>query len=615
MATQTEILPPRYRGAQLIGRGGMGEIYRATDSTLGRAVAIKVLAERYAQDEAVRTRFTREALAAARLSGEPHTVTIFDVGEWNGRPFIVMEYLSGGSLENRVRSEGAQPAGRALAWLEQAAIALDAAHRNGIVHRDVKPANLLLDRNEDVHVADFGIASAAGLDSLTMTGTILGTAGYLAPEQAQGDRTTPASDRYALGVVAFELLTGTRPFQRETVTAEAMAHVQAEVPSVCDRLAELPCELDPVFRRALAKDPAERYPSCAEFVGALREAYADAAGETRALAPVVAAPPADTAAATRPVGVARGAGPRRAWPIALIVLALAALAGVGLAAALTRDDGTAEAVTVMTTVVETAVRTTEGRTVVVTETETTATTVPADEAENEGENGGGDDGDEDGSGGGNSGRGGGGSVEEGIRLTDQATALMRAGNYAAALPVAQRALGMLEGSGHVYEAYANFDVGNSLAQLGRCEEALPYLERREQLAGPHRDVTRAKAKCGAAAAREPAAGAKKKPKATRRPATPVARPGSVSQGIALTDQSTGLIQQGDYGRALPIAQQALAMLAGSGHTYEGYANYNVGTSLAHLGRCAQAIPYLQRRERLLGPHSAVTADLRRCGAR
>src|SRR6266496_543471 len=235
MPVDTEILPPRYRSPKRIALGGMGEIYRATDAALGRAVAVKLLAERYARDDAIRQRFTREALAAARLSGEPHVVTVFDVGEHDGRPFIVMEYLGGGSLEERIREDGAQEVGLALEWLEQAATALDAAHRHGVVHRDVKPANLLLDRNGNVHVADFGIASAAGMDSLTMTGTVLGTAGYLSPEQAQGARATSASDRYALAVVAFELLTGVRPYAADSPTAEAAAHVNAPVPSISGR--------------------------------------------------------------------------------------------------------------------------------------------------------------------------------------------------------------------------------------------------------------------------------------------------------------------------------------------------------------------------------------------
>ena len=302
MPVEIDIFPSRYRGPQRIGRGGMGDIYRATDSMLGRTVAIKVLADRYAQDEAVRKRFTREALAAARLSGQSNIVTIFDVGEHNERPYIVMEYLSGGSLDDSLRAGGAQSPAQVLNWLEQAAVALDAAHRNGVVHRDVKPGNLLLDRAGDVHVADFGIATAAGLDSLTLTGTVLGTAGYLAPEQAQGDRATPASDLYGLGVVAYELLTGVRPFQNDSATAEAAAHVNAPVPSVCDRLETLPCELDPVLDRALAKDPRERYSTCAEFVAALREAVSEAAGKTSELAAVAptVAPRVDTGTSARP---------------------------------------------------------------------------------------------------------------------------------------------------------------------------------------------------------------------------------------------------------------------------------------------------------------------------
>jgi len=219
MTSTAQILPERYRDPERIAHGAMGEIYRATDSTLGRVVALKVLAEPFVADEHSRRRFEREARAAARVSEEPNIVTIFDVGEWQGRPFIVMEYVDGGSLEQRLFEHGAQRPDDALRWLEQAARALDYAHANDIVHRDVKPGNLLLDGAGNVHVADFGIASAAWMPSMTTHGTVLGTAGYLSPEQAAGDRTTSASDRYALGVVAYELLSGKRPFARESPTA------------------------------------------------------------------------------------------------------------------------------------------------------------------------------------------------------------------------------------------------------------------------------------------------------------------------------------------------------------------------------------------------------------
>src|SRR5215211_7775082 len=264
VAVRLSILPQRYTDVEHIARGGMGDVYRATDTTLGRTVAVKVLAERYADAEDVKRRFKNEALAAARLSGAPYTVTIFDVGEANGQAFIVMEYLEGGSLEQQLQA-GKPDTAAVIRWLQQAAAAIDAGHAAGVVHRDVKPGNLLLDGRGDVHVADFGVASAVGLDSLTITGTVLGTAGYLSPEQAQGQRATPASDRYALGVVAWELLHGRRPFESDSPTAEAAAHVNAPIPSS-------PPELDPVFQRALAKDPNGRYPSAGAFVSDLRRA-------------------------------------------------------------------------------------------------------------------------------------------------------------------------------------------------------------------------------------------------------------------------------------------------------------------------------------------------------
>jgi eukaryotic-like serine/threonine-protein kinase len=307
MRSENDLLPPRYLRPTRIGYGGMGEIFRAEDEVLGRTVAIKLLSEQYARDESLRARFTREALAAARLSSEPGTVTIFDVGEWEGRPFIVMEYLAGGSLENRLRESGPPPVEKALAWLDQAAGALDSAHQRGVVHRDVKPGNLLLDSGGDLRVADFGIASAAGLHSLTLTGTVLGTAGYLSPEQARGERATPASDRYSLAIVAYELLAGRRPFESESPTAEATAHVQAEVPSIS-------AQLDPVFRRALAKDPRARFETSSDFVAALREALEGGAAVTRVL------PAADR---------------RSPWPLVAAVVAAALLAGAGLAALFT----------------------------------------------------------------------------------------------------------------------------------------------------------------------------------------------------------------------------------------------------------------------------------------
>jgi serine/threonine-protein kinase len=322
---RVSLLPPRYGDPVRIARGGMSEVVKATDTELGRSVAVKLLDDGRADDAELRDRFEREARAAARLSGEAHTITIYDVGVWRGRPFIVMEYLSGGSLGDVLRAEGAQPLARALRWLGEAAGALDRAHGHGVVHRDVKPANLLLDEQGSVHVADFGIATALGLISLTRTGTVLGTAGYLAPEQAEGKPAGAAADRYSLGVVAFELLTGERPFSRESATAEAAAHVSAPVPAATSRRRELPRGVDPVFERALAKQPETRYGSCREFVDALEDAWGADAAVTR-IAPIPLRAP-----------------PRRRRAALLALAALLLLGAGALAAELTDGNGRATA--------------------------------------------------------------------------------------------------------------------------------------------------------------------------------------------------------------------------------------------------------------------------------
>jgi serine/threonine-protein kinase len=446
MAVTTELLPERYTGARQIGQGGMGEIYRATDTSLGRAVAIKLLDTRHAQDPSVRERFTREALAVARLSGNAHIVTIYDVGEWRGRPFIVMEYLGGGSLQDRLAHDGAPPRGLALDWLEQAAGALDAAHREGVIHRDVKPANLLLDRHDRVHVADFGIASATGLNSLTQTGTVLGTASYLSPEQAMGERTTAASDLYALGVVAFELLTGRRPFSGDSVAAEATAHVTGEIPSVCDVNPDVPCEVDPVLRKALAKSPADRYGSGAEFVAALRGSLDDAAGPTRVIGPPA---PAGPAPRTRAVP-----GRRPSFLVPVVALGALALVGGGIAAMTLGGGGSPQAASVVVRTV-----TQPGTTVVTTAPATTATATTAQSA-------GGDP----------------------YALNNQAYELMKQGDYASALPLLQNAVSQLSGRTDLGTAYANYNLGVTLMNLGHCSDALPYLETSRSLQPERREV-------------------------------------------------------------------------------------------------------------------------------
>jgi eukaryotic-like serine/threonine-protein kinase len=395
-----------------------------------------VLDDRYARDENVRARFTREALAAARLSGNANIVTIYDVGEHGERPFIVMEYLAGGSLEEKLRGRTAVPPRQALEWLEQAASALDAAHREGVVHRDVKPANLLFDRHGRVHVADFGIASAAGMDSLTQTGTVLGTASYLSPEQAQGERTTAASDLYSLAVVAFELFTGHRPFEAESVPAEAAAHVTAPVPSVGDP------ELDRVFAKALAKRPADRYTSGAELVAALRAALESAAGPTRI------------------VHVAR---PQRSrWLLPGLAAALV-IAGIAAAVALTRGGSKPKPVAVKTVVQRV---TQPGRTIVSTAFVTTSspppsTSTPPTTAA---------------------------TSADPVAENNQAYSMMQSGDYTGALPLLQDAAAKLQGQGNLAEAYTDYNLGYTLMQLGNCSDALPWLERSKALQPSRKEV-------------------------------------------------------------------------------------------------------------------------------
>ena len=480
MSVSTQPLPPRYVDVEAVAHGGMGTIYAARDRDLRRKVAIKVLDDHLARDPETRRRFMREARAAARLSSHDHIITIFDVGEWNDRPFIVMEYLSGGTLAQRMR-EGRPDRRDVLRWLEEAAEALNCAHREGIVHRDVKPANLLFDGRGELHVADFGIARIADeTTGMTMAGTILGTAGYLSPEQASGASATEQSDVYSLAVVAYELLTGGRPFERGSATAEASAHIHEPVPPASERGVGLPPEVDAVFERALAKDPSRRYRSATDDVGALRAAF-EADSATR----VMPMPLGETVA--EPVHRRRS----NALPVlAAFILAGLALAGVVAAVLLAGGDGE-EASPPPTTrraqpppppSVTATVRITQPTTVVTTvraqpppppatpaSPPAPALTEPAGDI----------------------------SMSEARALVDQATGLMRAGNYAAALPIALKALERLQGTGDTYEAYANYDVGRSLAELGRCAEALPYLNRREQMLGAHPDVTAAKRMCGA----------------------------------------------------------------------------------------------------------------------
>ena len=359
----------------------------------------------------------------------------------------VMEYVAGGSLSDELGRRGPQPPQRALAWLESAAGALDYAHAHGVVHRDVKPANILLDGDEKIHVADFGIASAAGLDSLTQTGTILGTAGYLAPEQAQGRTAGPDADQYALGVVAFELLTGARPFATDSPTAEAAAHVSSPVPSISTLGLGIPKEADAVFRRVLAKNPAERFPSCAEFVAALRDAYSSSAGVTRIVP-----------AAPQPHRTRR---PRR-LPFLLLGLLALALAGGAIAGALIAGGGSSSSAPPVTV---TERGTTVHETVTAQPPPTTTHTLAT-------------------------------SSQSGVSLANAGYAKLQAGDAAGAVPLLEQAAQKLQGTGSLSEAYNDYNLAVALAQTQGCsQQVLQLLDASESIQGHRTEIDRLRASC------------------------------------------------------------------------------------------------------------------------
>jgi Protein kinase domain len=243
-------LPARFEPLRLLGCGGMGAVFLAWDRLLSRHVAIKVLAPDLATDPVARERFARETALAGQLGTHPHIVTAYEAGEWEQRPYVVFEYMPNGSLAEQLHEHGPPQRPRAVRWLEQAANALDFAHAAKIVHRDVKPANLLLDADDELSIADFGVYRRDGETTLTAQGEVVGTTGYLAPEQAAGRGATAASDRFALGVVAYQLLTGRLP--------------------TADRGPGPAAPVDDVFDRALADEPDRRYPTATAFVDALR---------------------------------------------------------------------------------------------------------------------------------------------------------------------------------------------------------------------------------------------------------------------------------------------------------------------------------------------------------
>jgi eukaryotic-like serine/threonine-protein kinase len=253
----------RYRIVRRIGAGGMANVYLAEDQELGRRVAIKILNDRHANDEQFVERFRREAKNAASLS-HPNIVSIYDRGEAEGTYYIAMEHLDGRNLKELIVARGPAPVKIAIDYTRAILAALAFAHRHDVVHRDIKPHNVLVDKDNRVKVTDFGIARA-GASQMTEAGSIVGTAQYLSPEQARGTAVDHRSDLYSVGVVLFELLTGEVPFTGDSPVEIAMRHLSAQPPLPSERRENVPHDLDLVVARALAKDPAERYQSAEEM--------------------------------------------------------------------------------------------------------------------------------------------------------------------------------------------------------------------------------------------------------------------------------------------------------------------------------------------------------------
>ncbi len=258
----------RYRLEELLGQGGMAEVWRATDERLNRTVAVKVILANHARDGHFRQRFQKEAQLVASLD-HPNILPVYDYGDEGGQPYLVMPFLEGGTLRDRMVGTPV-PFAQAVSFVRQLGDALDAAHAAGILHRDVKPANVLIRKDDRLALADFGIAKMLeGSTGLTATGMVVGTPIYMAPEQAQGKPATPASDRYALAVLAYELLSGKPPFDGESALSLMHQHVTSPAPRLSSSVYGLPSGLDPVFERALAKEPERRPVTCRAFADEL----------------------------------------------------------------------------------------------------------------------------------------------------------------------------------------------------------------------------------------------------------------------------------------------------------------------------------------------------------
>ena len=347
MPDAPEILDNRYEIIKRLGSGGMADVFLARDRDLGREVAIKILYERYARDDEFVARFRREAQAAAGLN-HPHIVSIYDRGEADGSYYIAMEYLEGKSLKDVIIEHGKLPPAQAISVAGQILQALQFAHDHNVIHRDIKPHNIVINGQGQVKVTDFGIARAGTSAKMTETGSILGTAQYLSPEQAKGKAVEQGSDLYSVGVVLYEMLTGQVPFEGENPVAIALKHLSDDPVPPQVLVPEIPDNLNMVVMRALAKDPRDRYQNAGEFLADLDRVKknlpvtAPAASDTdrtnvipaAAAAAMMGRPANDARTMIQPAAEAGAAGggkpSRRKWLYLALVVAILALIGAGV---------------------------------------------------------------------------------------------------------------------------------------------------------------------------------------------------------------------------------------------------------------------------------------------
>jgi eukaryotic-like serine/threonine-protein kinase len=332
------LISERYRLDEKIGSGGMSSVYRAFDPTLERWVAIKLMHRDISNDPDQLERFRREARAVAQLN-HPHVVTVIDAGEDEGAPYIVFEYVEGETLKERIRRLGRLPVSEAVAYAIEIGRALESAHANRLVHRDVKPQNVLIDREGRAKVTDFGIARSLEAQGLTATGRVLGTTDYVSPEQALGHEVTGQSDIYSLGIVLYEMLTGETPFNADTQVAVAMKHVRDPLPDVQRRRPEISAALASVVERSTAKETQNRYPAVSQMVHDLEEVLAieaarsgQATGEATTVLQSLSGDTADFAPA-------RLLRPKRALALTLLVLGLVAATALLLATRTEKGTG------------------------------------------------------------------------------------------------------------------------------------------------------------------------------------------------------------------------------------------------------------------------------------